>query len=175
MSKNNKNNTQDNTKDFAAKVESLEKENAKLKKDIQEFETGWKRALADYQNLKKRVEKEKEEIILRANEILITKLVHILQHLNNMAKFLKDEGLMLTRNEFKTVLEQAGLTELNPEDETFDPNTMEAVEPAFGQKNKVVEVVQEGYMINGKLIIPTKVKVGNGEESPQQNNKTNKD
>ncbi|MBN1162835.1 nucleotide exchange factor GrpE [Patescibacteria group bacterium] len=147
-------------------IEALKKEISELKEQLSEFENGWKRALADYQNLKKRVEEDRAEIILHANENLMEKLIHVLAHLENLEKYVKDEGFTLILNEFRFILENEGLKELNPENAMFNPDIMEAIQPAPGEKNKVVEVMQKGYMINEKLIRPARVKVGTGEETP---------
>lgn len=165
---NPKTDTQDNNgknlSDDKSNTEELTKEIEQLKEQIKEFENGWKRALADYQNLKKRVEDNSKEIVLHANERLMEKLTHVLAHLENLEKYLNDEGFRLTLNEFKFILQGEGLKELNPEGEDFNPDFMEAIMPSPGEKNKVVEVMQKGYMINDKLIRPARVKVGNGEK-----------
>lgn len=161
------NNTADAAVD-ATNTEELKKEISELKEQIAEFENGWKRALADYQNLKKRVEEKREEIILHANENLMEKLIHVLAHLENLEKYVKDEGFTLILNEFRFILENEGLKELNPENALFNPDIMEAIQPAPGEKNKVVEVMQKGYMLNEKLIRPARVKVGTGEAAPKE-------
>jgi len=133
-----------------------------LKKKIEELENKWKRALADYDNLRKRVKKEKEGFVKFSNASLIDKLLPALDSLEKCTEHLKDKGLELSLEQFKKVLESEGLKEIEAEGEKFDPELMDAVEMVRGDKNKVIEVVLKGYMLNNKILRPAKVKVGGG-------------
>lgn len=133
-----------------------------LKKKIEELENKWKRALADYDNLRKRVKKEKEGFVKFSNASLIDKLLPALDSLEKCTEHLKDKGLKLTLEQFRKVLESEGLKEIEAEGEKFDPELMDAVEMVKGEKNKVIEVVLKGYMLNNKILRPAKVKVGGG-------------
>lgn len=131
-----------------------------LKKQIEDLTYRWKRALADYQNLEKRYEKEKEDFVQFANANLILKLVKVLENLQKAAEHLKDPGLNLVIGELKRVLGEEGVEEIKLTGEKFDPNLMEAVEVVLGkEENKVAEVVSKGYLLKGKVLLPAKVKV----------------
>lgn len=131
-----------------------------LKEQVEELTNRWKRALADYQNLEKRYEKEKNDFVQFANANLILKLLGVLGHLERAAEHIKDRGLDIVVGEFKKVLEQEGVEEIKALAEEFNPEIMEAVEVVKGeQKNKVAEVVSKGYLLKGKLLLPAKVKV----------------
>ncbi len=126
---------------------------------IDELTNNWKRALADYQNLLKRSEKEKIEFALYANSSLILKLLFVLDYLQKVQSYLQDEGLALAIKEFEKVLTEEGLKEIEALNKPFDPNLMEAVETVEGNEEKVIEVLGRGYLLKDKLLRPAKVKV----------------
>lgn len=134
----------------------------KLRKQVEEAENNWRRALADYQNLEKRTVQEREKFVKWANATLIDKLLGVLDTLEKAVDHLKDKGLKLALDQFRIVLESEGLKEVKTVAEEFNPETMDAVEMVKGNKNKVVEVVLKGYMLNDKILRPAKVKVGRG-------------
>lgn len=133
-----------------------------LKAKIEELEEKWKRALADYQNLEKRLEKKKEELVKFSNASLIDKLLAVLDSLEKAVDHLKDKGLKLVLEQFKAVLSSEGLSEIKAQGEKFDPKTMDAVEMVKGKRDIVAEVVLKGYLLNNKVLRPAKVKVGRG-------------
>lgn len=133
-----------------------------LKKKIKDLEDKWKRALADYDNLRKRIEREREGFVKFSNASLIDKLLSVLDSLEKCTEHLKDKGLELTLEQFRKVLESEGLKEIDVEGKKFDPEKMDAVEVVEGKKNEVVEVVLKGYNLNDRVLRPAKVKVGQG-------------
>ena len=140
------------------------------RKQIEDLTNRWKRALADYQNLEKRYEKEKIDFVQFANTNLILKLLTTLGHLERAAEHLKDDGINLIVAEFKKVLNAEGLEEIKASGEEFNPGRMEAVEVIKGgQPNKVAEVVSKGYLLKEKVLLPAKVKVY--QEKPEEENK----
>jgi len=138
--------------------------NTKTEDRIAEFEGNWKRALADYQNLQKRVAEEKEAIVKYSNSTLILRILPILDNLELMSKHNEDEGLRMTIEEFKKVLVEEGLEEIEVEDAEFDAEKMDAVEAVDGEPGKVVTVIQKGYMYKSKVLRPARVKVGREKE-----------
>lgn len=133
-----------------------------LEKRISELDNNWKRALADYQNLQKRTSEERINFVEFSNSTLIRKLLPILDNLEMLEKHLEDEGLKMIVKEFKSVLKEENVEEVNTNDVFFDANLMEAVETVDGLSNKVIEVLQKGYLFKQKLLRPARVKVGNG-------------
>ncbi|MBT6401074.1 nucleotide exchange factor GrpE [candidate division WWE3 bacterium] len=131
---------------------------------ITELEANWKRALADYQNLQKRTIEEKEAIVKYSNSSLILRVLPVLDNLELMAKHNKDEGLKMTIGEFQKVLFEEGLEEILVEKKKFDVEKMDAVELVDGEPDKVVEVIQKGYMYKSKILRPARVKVGQKKE-----------
>lgn len=120
----------------------------------------FKRARADYLNLEKRVASEKEVIVSFANEVLIARLLPVLDGLEKACGDVKSEGLNLVLNEFKKVLIEAGVSEIEAKDKVFDPNFHEAVEVVEGEEGKVVDVVRKGYVLRGKVVRVVRVRVG---------------
>jgi len=130
---------------------------------LEDFENRLKRALADYANLEKRIEREKSDFVKSANAQLLDKLLPILDDLELCEKHLKDKAVSLVYNRFREVLKSEELKEIKALGEKFDPETMDCVELVSGPKNKIVGVVLKGYLLNNKVLRPAKVKVGQGE------------
>jgi len=120
--------------------------------------------LADYRNLQKRVEEEKDDFVQYATSTLIRKLLSVFDNLEMVNKHTNDIGLQMVVKELRQVLGDEGLKEIETENLEYDLNTMEAIEMVPGEENKVIEVLQKGYFFKDKLIRPARVKVGNGEE-----------
>ncbi len=141
---------------------------AEEKKEPEEdADTRYMRLMADFQNYKKRVEKEKKDLYSYANEQLITELLEIL---DNFERALEQEtgeagfkeGMNMIFKQFTGVLEKSGLAEIPALGEEFDPNFHNAVmteETAEYESGKVSGVMQKGYTLNGKVIRPSMVKV----------------
>ena len=131
-----------------------------LQKLVDESTNNWKRALADYQNLVKRTDEEKLLLGKFANSILIEKLLPVVDTFEKAAIHTKDDGLNLALKQFKQVLSEAGVKEIEVLGKPFDPNTSECIEVVKGDKeNIVVEVLVNGYYIYDKILRPAKVKV----------------
>lgn len=142
------------------KTENLEKQVSELKDKVEHLESSWKRALADYKNLEKRTAEEKQGYI---NIIKIQILEAFLPFIDNLEKIegnSKDEGLALTLKDLRKTLGLMGIEEISAEGKDFDVNTMEAIETIEGEKNKVLKIHQKGYLLNGNLLRPAKVAVG---------------
>jgi len=136
--------------------------NKKLEERVSELEEQWKRALADYQNLEKRTEKEREDFVRFANESLIDKLLYVFDNLKRADENFHNKGLKMITDQFWEVLQSEGVESVKCIGEKFDPQLMDAVAMIKGTKNIVVEEVTPGYLYKGKCIRPAKVKVGKG-------------
>ena len=145
------------------KSSSEDKKIVDLEKKVEELEKQWKRALADYQNLEKRISREQEDFIRFANEGLLDKILNVFDNLERACRAKEDRGLTMIKNEFWEVLSSEGVEKIKTEGEIFDPHLMDAVELVAGRKNYVVEEVSPGYLYRGKCLRPARVKVGNGE------------
>lgn len=148
------------------KQTSKEKEAiTRLEGRIVELEDFWKRALADYANLEKRILAEKSEFARISLAVLIDKLLGVLDMLEKAEHHLKNEGLSLAVRQFRQVLGTEGVEEIKTLGEPFDPELMDCAEVVNGKENIVAEVCQKGYKLLDKVIRPAKVKVGKGPPS----------
>jgi len=165
MPKDKEDKKQNTSADSAEEEQREKKTEATIEQQLTEMEENWKRALADYKNLQKRVAEEKEEVVNFANFVLIAELLPVLDNLELVLKHNGDEGLKMIVSEFCEVLKNAGVEEINPMNAEFDPTNMDATEKE-GENDgdlsdwKVLEVLQKGYKIKDRLIRPARVKVG---------------
>ena len=125
---------------------------------------------AEFENYKKRMARERGEFVKLANEGLILEFLPVLDNLERavgMAKSRRDsqgvvEGLESILRLLQTTLEKSGVKAIEALDRAFDPNLHQAVaqvESPDGRDNIVVEEVRKGYLLEGRLLRPTMVKV----------------
>ena len=123
-----------------------------------QLEEQLKRALADYQNLERRVDEERRLLGQLSSAILIEKFLPVLDNLENAKKHIDDQGLEMVINQFKDVLKTEGVEEIIAEGSKFDPNLHEATEVVEGQNDGIIaRVIRKGYKINNKVLRPTQV------------------
>jgi molecular chaperone GrpE len=131
-----------------------------IKLEVEEYKGKYLRALADYQNLEKRVDGEKQELRKNVNAQLIFQLLSFLDDLDRAEVFIKDEHLKLIKDNFWKLLHNQGLEEIEVQGKEFDPNTAEVIDLVPGNKdNQVVEVTRKGYKFNGRVLRVAQVKV----------------
>lgn len=150
------------TEELEKKCADLVQQNTELQNQLSEMEGGWKRALADYQNLQKRAADERSAVVQFANQTLLLQLLPILDNLQMSAAHTNDTGLQLSVKEFERVLEEEGVEEIAIQEKKtdFDSTTMDAIETVEGPENKVVEIVSKGYKFRNKILRPARVRVG---------------
>jgi molecular chaperone GrpE len=138
----------------------------KKENKIKELTETVQRLQADFENYKKRTEKEKQEFVKYACQNIVLDLLPILdnfelalQHTKNQEEFVK--GIELVYANFIDVLEKKGLKQINSINKEFNPVIHEALmqETSKESPGTIIEEFQKGYMINDKVIRPTKVKV----------------
>ncbi len=145
----------------------VEEETADTEADKEDADARYLRLMADFQNYKKRVEKEKKDLQSYANEKIITELLSVL---DNFERALQQEaggdgfkeGMEMIFKQLGDVLEKSGLAEIAALGEDFDPNFHNAVmteETEEYESGKVSGVMQKGYTLNGRVIRPSMVKV----------------
>lgn len=140
--------------------ENYENQIKELQDKVESLDNSWKRALADYNNLEKRTAEEKEHFLTLVKIQVMESFLPFFDNLEKIQEHSKDEGLELTLKDLQKVLKNTGVEEIEAEGKDFDHNTMEAIEIQKGEKNKVLKVIQKGYLINGILLRPAKVAVG---------------
>lgn len=125
------------------------------------------RLMADFQNFRKRTDKEKADVYSFANEKIMTDLLPVLDNFERaLDSECKDEayaeGMKMILKQLKDILTAAGLEEIDAVGQDFDPNFHHAVltdSNADFDSGKVTEVLQKGYKLSGKVIRPSMVKV----------------
>ena len=157
-------------------AEDSGKENGETEKEEEVKEEGkeesddlrYLRLMADFQNYKKRVEKEKRDLYSYANEKIMGALLTVMDNFERALEHDADEnfkeGIEMIFKQLQDVLEKSGLAEIPALGEEFDPNVHSAVmteETEDYESGKVSGVMQKGYTLNGKVIRPTMVKVAN--------------
>ncbi len=132
---------------------------AEMQLQVYQAQEREKRALADYQNLVRRHQEERGKLLKFANRELIESMMQPISHLAIAAQQIKDQGLDMVVQDFRKVLEEAGLEEINPLGEIFNIETMEVIDKE-GKGETVIKVVKPGYKLNGEVIQHAKVIVG---------------
>jgi molecular chaperone GrpE len=131
------------------------------------------RAYAEMENIKKRGKKEREDLAKYANESLIKELLPVIDNLEKAISHSKDgdnfsgliEGIELTLDGLIKTLEKEGLEKIESEEKLFDPNFHEAVLQQIDESvapGHVITELQKGYLLNGRLIRPSKVIISQG-------------
>ena len=146
--------------------ESIKKLRERLKEaetKVKEYLDGWQRSQADFVNLRKRDEEAKVEFIKYANLSILKELIPVLDSFN-IALFQGHKDFEPLYNQLMAVLKINGLEEIKPLGNTFSPQEHEALNMVQTEEkekdHKVLEVLQKGYKLNGKVIRPAKVKIG---------------
>ena len=144
---------------------------AELQAQLEQASERHLRLAADFDNYRRRVERERTEHVARAQAGLLRKLLDVLDDLERVTEQAANtdvnraflEGVELIEKKFKQVLEGAGVETIDASDGRFNPETMEAMmriptdDPS--QDDTVQDVFQKGYRFNGVLIRPARVTV----------------
>jgi molecular chaperone GrpE len=151
----------------ADELESVRRELAEVQAKAAENLDGWQRALAEFQNYKKRVERDRasDQAIMKGD--LIRKVLPVLDDLERALSNRPEDsawtsGIELIQRKLLSILESEGVMRIEAEGAPFDPNVHEAIsqEPIEGaESGSVVAVAQQGYMLGDRVIRPAQVKV----------------
>jgi molecular chaperone GrpE len=152
-----------NKKSQKAKIDIEE-----LKSKSEEYWAGWQRAKADYENLKREMDKKVSEIGDFAKISLLTDLIPIIDNfckaIEHVPEDQKDKdwvvGVFHIKKQLEDFMAQNGLEKIETVGQPFDHNLHEAVGQEEGEKDIVLKEVSSGYKLNGQVIIPAKVIVG---------------
>ena len=153
-------------------IAGLKKGLAELKDKADSYLAGWQRCQADFANSKRRSQQETEESRRLANAALVLSLLPVLDDFDRALDAVPEDcaelgwmdGIRLIERKLRAALESHGLSEIKALGETFDPNFHEAVMQARGREGMVVGEMEKGYRLNDRVIRPSRVMVGNGEE-----------
>lgn len=139
----------------------------KLQQEIEEMKALAQRTQADFMNYKKRVEKEKSELTVFANEKIVTEMLTIVDNFERALQSEKEnsetafyKGVALILKQLMDTLYKFGLEEIDALNQDFDPNFHHAViQEEADEPDKVIEVLQKGYKLKDKVIRASMVKV----------------
>ncbi len=163
--------------DGASELDKAKAEIETLKAQVAESKDRYVRLMAEFDNFRRRTAKEQLDLIDTANAKLLEKLSEVLDNFeraahpdNNKQKdydaFAK--GIQMIHDQFAKILKDAGLEQLDPVGEPFDPNYHEALMRQASDKipeSHVIQVFQKGYKLKNKLLKTAKVIVSSGAAS----------
>ncbi len=148
----------------AKKASPSKTQHVQLQQQIDDLKDKLARALADYANLEKRIDGQRQLFVALSTTAIITKMIEVLDDLHLAQNHLKNPGLQITINKLVSALRDEGLTEVEAQNHTFNPETMDCVEVAIGPQDQVVQVKKRGYLFNGRCLRPAQVVVGKNSE-----------
>lgn len=147
-------------------IESLKMKLETLEKDAHDAHL---RHLADLENTRRRLQKEKEDLVRYGNESLIEEILGTVDNLERILSYLPPtpenqnmrDGIAMVIKQFMTTLQQFGVTEIEATGQPFDPHFHEAIGQAASDLplNTVLEVHQKGYRYHDRLLRPARVTV----------------
>lgn len=145
------------------------------KKKLEEYTNDLKRLQAEFENYKKRQEKENSHFVEYSVARVVSKLLVILDDFDSCLKSIKQndevtQGLLLLHKKLLKILQSEGLKEMAPE-HTFDPYKHEVVLTIESDKvdGEIVEVIQKGYMLKDKVLRHAKVVLSKHRQGVKQN------
>lgn len=161
---------EESSEDFAKKLKKAKDKLKSCEKERAEYLAGWQRAKADLINYKKEQEEKNSALFKFANETFISEILPVLDSFEQALKHppvggQADDGVQQLYNQLKNILKNQGLEEIESIGKKFDPSLHESIGEAKGKKRGVVvEEIQRGYKLNGKVIRASKVKIASGSD-----------
>lgn len=155
-----------------AQEETAPSAESKLKEELAQANDKYLRLYAEFDNFRRRTNKERLEERLTAGKDVITSLLPVLDDFDRAVKAMQTaadaepvkEGVLLVQNKLKNILAQKGLKEMESKGAEFDADLHEGITnipaPADDLKGKVVDELEKGYYLNDKVIRFAKVVVG---------------
>ena len=162
----------------AEEFSRMKEELDRVKAESEERSDRMLRTIADYENSKKRAEREKAEFFKYAVEGVIKDIIPVVDNIERgieSAKASKDfdslnEGIQLIHKQLDELLKKRGVTVIQAQGEPFDPNLHEAVmhiESDDVPENAVIEEFQRGYLLHDRVIRPSMVSVSRGKREKE--------
>ncbi len=172
LNKNNNNTPDSSSEEVEVNIEKLTSAMATFKAEAERNLEGWQRERAEFQNYKRRVERDLKDIQRRSELETIVKILPIVDDferaLANIPSDLLDNGWVhgtaLILNKFKKLFEEYEITMINPTNEPFDPYLHQAIireDSSEVESGHIIETLQKGYKSGDTLLRPALVKVAN--------------
>ena len=128
--------------------------------ELEEYKNKYLRAVADYQNLERRVSDQMDTITIRANKQILLELLDVIDDIERAEVFMKDEGMALVKSKIHSILEKRGVKHIVVSQTPYDPVVAECIEIVDGDKSNIVmKEIQKGYMIHDDILRIAKVAV----------------
>ncbi len=150
----------------------LEEKLKEMEKEISDWKNIAQRLAADIENIRKRSQKEKDELTTFIQASLAEKLIFFDEIFEKIVREMPDstetrikEGLEMLKKQFSSLLESIGVKKIETVGKKFDPMLHDAIEVVETDENPdstIIEEIRSGYLINGKLLKPAQVKVSRG-------------
>jgi len=159
--------SEENKKKESSDLEELKKQLQECQKKRDEYLAGWQRAKADFINHKKEEMERMKSFFKYAAEEFIFKILPVIDNFNLAEKRLLEKGknpevFLRIKKQLEDFLKNEGVEEIKAAGQRFNPDLHEAVEQVEmkdKESGSIIEEVQKGYKINGRLLRPAKVKV----------------
>ena len=160
--------TPESIEQLSAEIETLEKQLEEAESKVSEYKDGWMRSQAEFQNYRKRIERDNEMTYASMKGDIIKKVLPVLDDLERALQNRPSNsgawvsGIELIQKKLLSILEAEGVQRIEAVGVAFDPNFHEAIshEPIVGvQSGHVIAVVQNGYMLGERVIRPALVRV----------------
>jgi molecular chaperone GrpE len=144
-----------------------------VSKERDEYLDALQRLKAEFDNYRKRVARDQQELAVRAHERLVKELVPILDDLERALEAVVqhegaqlEEGVRLVHRSLGDLLTREGLTEVETAGK-FDPHTQEALlsQPSDEEEGSIIQVLQKGYKLGDRVVRPARVVISQGSES----------
>src|SRR5687767_8866647 len=160
--------TPENGEQLAAELETLKRQLEEAEAKTSEYKDSWMRSQADFQNYKKRLDRDNELRYVSMKGDIIKKVLPALDDLERALQNRPSDsgawvsGIELIQKKLASILGAEGVKKIDAQGAAFDPNFHEAIshEPADGfESGHVIAVVQNGYMLGERVIRPALVRV----------------
>lgn len=156
--------TEPEVEDLALRLEQAEVQLDQATRERDEYMDSMLRIRAEFDNSRKRMERERERILQTASERILVAMLPVLDNLERALNSDGDvrEGVQATREQLVNVLDSEGLSPVESDGEHFDPSVHEAVmsQPSDDhEEGVIVQTFERGYLLNGKTVRVAKVVV----------------
>lgn len=156
-----------------SETDALKQQIADLQAELQKLRDLAARAQADLQNAKARVEREAEDLRKFATESIVRRILPTLDNFQRAFHHIPEElqnqewvkGVSAIESDLMKQMSDVGLKRMQSSGEIVDLMRHEVLSMGPGEQDKVAEVFEEGYELNGKVIRPAKVKAGDGTQA----------
>ncbi len=167
----------DETKEAKETAETTETPVVEPKKEEIDFKAKYFYIAAEMDNYRKRMEREKDQLLKYGNERVLSDLLQVVDNFERTIDMLKSDedskmknvvtGLDMVKKQFIDALSKHGLTPVDSVGKEFDPNFHEAIAQDYAEgfkPNHIIKEFQKGYTLNGRLVRPARVVVANDKQ-----------